>query len=182
MPKPRYNEIDKECPICGGIIWGKGQRVLLEGAKITVCDNCAQYGTKIYKPITNVQMKTKGQIKTQMAPKKQTFKPKGIEELEIVTDYAKRIRNVRNNLRLNQDQFAQKLNEKPSLLRRIEARKVEPTIKLAKKIQEVYKIKLLKKIDETKISVQETKFMKKSTGSSLGDIAFIKKKSKDSDS
>jgi putative transcription factor len=179
MPKPRYNEIDKECPICGGIIWGKGQRVLLEGAKITVCDNCAQHGTKIYKPVTNVQMKKKGQIKTQIAPKKQTFKPKGIEELEIVIDYAKRIKNVRNNLRLNQDQFAQKLNEKPSLLRRIEAGKVEPTIKLAKKIQEVYKIKLLKKIDETEINVQETKFMKKSTGSSLGDIAFIKKKSKD---
>jgi putative transcription factor len=182
MPKPRYNEIDKECPVCGGIIWGKGQRVLLEGAKITVCDNCAQHGTKIYKPLTNVQMKKKGQIKSQIAPKKQTFKPKGIEELEIVMDYAKRIRNVRNNLRLNQDQFAQKLNEKPSLLRRIEAGKVEPTIKLAKKIQEVYKIKLLKKIDETEISVRETKFMKKSTGSSLGDIAFIKKKNKDPDS
>ncbi|MBA7704505.1 hypothetical protein ES703_113317 [subsurface metagenome] len=102
--------------------------------------------------------------------------PKEVEELEIVIDYAKRIRNVRNNLKLNQDQFAQKLNEKPSLLRRIEAGKVEPTIKLAKKIQEVYKIKLLKKVDETEFSVQKTKFMKKSTGSSLGDIAFIKKK------
>jgi len=182
MPKPRYNEIDKECPICGGIIWGKGKRVLLEGAKITVCDNCAQYGTKIYKPPTNVQIKKNAQRKPQTVQKKQRFKPKEVEELEIVIDYAKRIRNVRNNLKLNQDQFAQKLNEKPSLLRRIEAGKVEPTIKLAKKIQEVYKIKLLKKVDETEFSVQKTKFMKKSTGSSLGDIAFIKKKSKDSDS
>ncbi|GAG71181.1 unnamed protein product [marine sediment metagenome] len=59
---------------------------------------------------------------------------------------------------------------------------MEPTIKLAKKIQQVYKIKLLKKVDETEFNVQETKFMKKSTGSSLGDIAFIKKKSKDSNS
>ncbi|MFX1344197.1 MAG: multiprotein bridging factor aMBF1 [Promethearchaeota archaeon] len=182
MPKPRYSEIDKECPVCGGIIWGRGQRVLLEGAKITVCDNCAQHGTKIYKPINNIQKKNIGQIRSKTAPKKQSFKPNGIEELEIVIDYAKRIRNVRNNLRLNQDQFAQKLNEKPSLLRRIEAGKVEPTIKLAKKIQEMYKIKLLKKLDETEFRVQETKFMKKSTGSSLGDIAFIKKKSKDSDS
>ena len=182
MPKPRYNEVDKECPICGGIIWGKGQRVLLEGAKITVCDNCAQHGTKIYKPTRNVQIKKTAQMKTQIAPKRQIFKPKRIEELEIVLDYAKRIKNVRNNLRLNQDQFSQKLNEKPSLLRRIEAGKVEPTVKLAKKIQEVYNIKLLKKIDETEFSVQETKFMKKSTGSSLGDIAFIKKKGKDSDS
>lgn len=182
MPKTRYSEVDKECPICGGIIWGKGQKVLLEGAKITVCDNCAQHGTKIYKPSNNVQIKKTAQKKPQTNLKKQTFKPKRIEELEIVLDYAKRIRNVRGNLRLNQDQFAQKLNEKPSLLRRIEAGKVEPTIKLAKKIQQVYKIKLLKKVDETEFNVQETKFMKKSTGSSLGDIAFIKKKSKDSNS
>jgi putative transcription factor len=182
MPKPKYDELDKECPICGGIIWGKGQRVLLEGAKITVCDNCAQHGTKIYKPATNAQITKVAQRKSQIGPKRQKFKPKGIEDLEIVLDYAKRMRDVRSNLRLNQDQFAQKLNEKPSLIRRIEAGKVEPTIKLAKKIQKVYKIRLLKKVDETEFRVQETKFMKKSTGSSLGDIAFIKKKSKDSDS
>ncbi|GAG71186.1 unnamed protein product [marine sediment metagenome] len=66
------------------------------------------------------------QKKPQTNLKKQAFKPKRIEELEIVLDYAKRIRNIRSNLRLNQDQFAQKLNEKPSLLRRIEAGKVEP--------------------------------------------------------
>jgi len=35
MPKPTFNENDKECQICGSIIWGKGQRVILEGAKIT---------------------------------------------------------------------------------------------------------------------------------------------------
>ena len=51
MPKSRYNEIDKECPICGSIIWGKGQRVLLEGAKITVCLNCAQHGKKLQKNV-----------------------------------------------------------------------------------------------------------------------------------
>ena len=97
-------------------------------------------------------------------------------------DYAKRIRNVRNSLNLNQDQFAQKLNEKPSLLKRIETGKVEPTIKLAKKILKVYNIQLIKKADDTEFNVQETKFMKRSAGSSLGDIAYIKKKSKDLDS
>ena len=182
MPKPRYNELDKECPICGGIIWGRGQKVLLEGAKITVCDNCAQHGKKIYKPSPNVQFKKTSQKKPQTTPNKQRIKPRDVEEVEIVLDYAKRIRNARNNLKLNQDQFAQKLNEKPSLLRRIEAGKVEPTVKLAKKIQKIYNIQLMKKTDETEFNVQETKFMKRSAGSSLGDIAFIKKKNKDSDS
>lgn len=179
MPKPRFNELDKECPVCGGIIWGKGQKVLLEGAKITVCDNCAQHGKKIYKSPSNVNITKPRQSRPQSAVRKQSLKPKGVEELEIVLDYAKRIRNVRDNLNLNQDQFAQKLNEKPSLLKRIESGKVEPTLKLVKKILKVYNIQLIKKADDTEFNTQETKFMKKSTGSSLGDIASIKKKSKD---
>jgi len=181
MSKPRYNELDKECPICGGIIWGRGQRVLLEGAKITVCDNCAQHGKKIYKAPKNATIAKRTQKRPQSNARKQPIKPKGVEALEIVSDYANRIRNTRNNLKLNQDQFAQKLNEKPSLLKRIEAGKVEPTIKLAKKIQKIYNLQLIKKSDDSQINIQDTKFMKKSAGSSLGDIAFIKKKSKDTE-
>lgn len=179
MAKPRYNALDKECPICGGLIWGKGQRVLLEGARITVCDNCAQHGVKIRAPSKSYQIKKTYQKKPTVTPKKQTVKSREIDEFEIIPNYANKIRTVRNSLGLNQDQFAQKLNEKPSLLRRIEAGRVEPTVKLAKKIQEVYKIKLLKSTDETELNIQDKKFMKKSTGSSLGDIAFIKKKSKE---
>ena len=176
MPKSRYNEIDKECPICGSIIWGKGQRVLLEGAKITVCHNCAQHGIKIQKPPTNTHVKKSYPYTRKTPPKRQALKEKFVNNLEIIPDYSKKIRNKRNSLGLNQDQFAQKLNEKPSLLRRIEAGKVEPTIKLAKKIEDVYKIKILKKADENEAMVQKNKYMKKSNGTSLGDIAFIKKK------
>ncbi|UCD02095.1 MAG: TIGR00270 family protein [Promethearchaeota archaeon] len=176
MPKPQYNEIDKECPICGSIIWGRGQRVILEGAKITVCLNCAQHGIKIQKPAVSTHFKKPPSRNRESLTKKQISKKEIINELEISPDYAKKIRNVRNSLGLNQDQFAQKLNEKPSLIRRIEAGKVEPTIKLAKKIEDVYKIEILKKVDEIEANVQDSKFMKRSSGTSLGDIAFIKKK------
>jgi len=182
MPKPISLENDKECQICGSIIWGKGQRVILEGARITVCYNCAQHGTKIHKPSSYTYGKKPIKKKPYAAAKRQSFKPTTTEELEIVSDYARRVKNVRNSLRLNQDQFAQKLNEKPSLIRRIETGKAEPTVKLAKKIQKIYKIQLLTKSDEMDFNVQENKFMKKSSGSSLGDIALIKKKRKDSDS
>jgi putative transcription factor len=176
MPKSRYNEVDKECPVCGSIIWGKGQRVLLEGAKITVCHNCAQHGIKIQKPPATTPYKKPYTRDKFSSSKQQKLKKPVVDNLEIIPEYAKKIRNVRNSLGLNQDQFAQKLNEKPSLLRRIEAGKAEPTIKLAKKIENVYKIKILKKVDEIEVSTQDSKYMKKSTGTSLGDIAFIKKK------
>jgi putative transcription factor len=176
MPKSRYNEVDKECPICGSIIWGKGERVLLEGAKITVCHNCAQHGIKIQKLPTSTQARKTYSYNKKEVPKQQVAKKKYIDDIEIVPDYAKKIRIKRTSLGLNQDQFAQKLNEKPSLLRRIEAGKVEPTIQLAKKIEDVYKIKILKKSDEIEANIQDNKYMKKTAGTSLGDIAFVKKK------
>jgi putative transcription factor len=176
MPKSRYNKIDKECPICGSIIWGKGQTVLLEGAKITVCDSCAQHGTKIQKSQSIIQKRKFTSQGRQALPKQKNLKKDLLDDWEIAPDYAKKIRNKRNSLGLNQDQFAQKLNEKPSLIRRIEAGKAEPTIKLAKKIEDVYNINILKKPDGIDTNIQKNKYMKKSTGMSLGDIAFVKKK------
>lgn len=175
MAKKGFNNLDKECPICGSIIWGKGVRVLIEEAKITVCQACAKHGKKIYIPQISKPKQTKS-LQT-----KRTFKKLELDDgLEIVSDYYHKIRKVRQSLSLNQDHFAQKLNEKPSLIRRIEAGKVEPTIKLAKKIEKVYNIRLLKKRDESEASVSTDKFLKRSTGRSLGDIAFIKKKDKKS--
>ncbi|KKM99718.1 hypothetical protein LCGC14_1145020 [marine sediment metagenome] len=177
MPKLGSNKFDKECPICGGIIWGRGQRVLLEGTKITVCQNCAQHGIILHEPLLN-RSKTHTHYSIKARPsKRKGIKKTLIDDLEIVPEFAKKIKNVRNLLGLNQDQFAQKLNEKPSLLRRIETGKVEPTIKLAKKIQEVYNIILLQKSDDSiEAKVRDSKYMKKSSRTSLGDLAFIKKK------
>ena len=174
--KKRNTGIENECSICGGIIWGKGEKVLIEGAKITVCSSCAQYGKKIITKNSQVYKKQPSVYKASVVKSNFTSKKKNIldSSMEIVSDYAKRIRDTRAYNKLNQEQFAQKLNEKPSLLRRIESGKAKPTEKLAKKIEKVYSIKLLKKVDE--LVVNTKKYMKRDTASSLGDIAFVKKK------
>lgn len=176
MHKKKNVKINDDCPICGGKIWGKGQKVLIEGAKITVCQNCAHLGKRIITKPKQSPIKKTLPSKQKISKSNRTFNPKNTLEpsLEIVSDYPKRLRNVRAKDNLTQEQFAQKINEKPSLIRRIESGKVEPNLKLAKKIEEIYNIKLLKEIDE--IQVNTKKFMKKSSGSSIGDIAFIKKK------
>jgi len=178
MSKKIANEFEKECPICGGKIWGRGEKVLLEGAKITVCQSCAQFGIKIKAKPQMIETTKKLYPKPTSSVKKVVRHREIEESIEIVSDYVVRIREARNARGLNQDQFAQKLNEKPSLLRRIEAGKVEPTTKLAKKIEEVYNIKLLKQVDEIEPAAKQNQYMKKSSGSSLGDIAYVKKKKK----
>jgi putative transcription factor len=175
MSRKESNQFDRDCQICGGKIWGKGVKVLLEGAKIVVCQSCAQDG-KIVHEQKKRAYRTTSSPKGSTQTRKRYIPEKKEDNLEIVSDFAKRIRNARQSRGLNQDQFAQKLNEKPSLLRRIEANKVKPTIKLANKIQQVYGIKLIKQIDTVEATELSSKYMKKSVGSSLGDIAFIKKK------
>lgn len=165
-----FDDEERRCPICDGIIW-KGQKVLIEGVKMTVCNSCAQYGKKLLAKPKSTYLKKSHSTEPKSSSRNSINK---MDDVEIVPDYAKKIRNVRTLKKLNQDQFAQKLNEKPSLLRRIESAKVKPTIKLAKKIEKVYNITLLKKSDE--IEVNTKKYMKKQTSSTLGDIAFIKKK------
>ena len=174
MAKKNRTEYDKECPICGGIIW-KGQKVLIEGAKMTVCQSCAKEGKVIYEsPKKSVQKK---EVKSKSYKSNKLYREaEKFENIEIIPNYAALIHKARISRGLNQDQFAQKLNEKPSLLRRIETGKVEPTLELAKKIEKVYQIKLIKEIDKIEPSAQSSKYMKKSNSSTLGDIAFIKKK------
>ena len=176
MSKKISSQFEKECPICGGKIWGRGQKVLIEGAKITVCQSCAQYGVKIKNVPKTTDKVRQNYSKPNASSKKKAYTRQIDDGLEIVVDYVNKIRNARNSRGLNQDQFAQKLNEKPSLLRRIEAGKVEPTIKLAKKIEQVYGITLVKKVDEIEPSTTQNKYMKKSGSTSLGDIAIVKKK------
>ena len=176
MQKKKTPERENICPICGGIIWGKGQKVLIEGAKITVCDSCVQYGKKIITKTESLNIKKKYPVKKRNLETSKVSNKVNYSEstTEIVPDYAKKIRDIRTFNHLNQDQFAQKLNEKPSLIRRIESGKAEPTEKLAKKIESVYNIKLLKKAEDYIVSTKD--YMKKQKKSSLGDIAIIKKK------
>jgi putative transcription factor len=174
MSGREFNKFEKECPICGSVIWGKGQKVLLEGAKITVCQACAKHGQKIKSSHTSSQTKLSGDFRQKKPQQRVRRKVDGLMEMELVSDYTRKIRSARNANHLTQEQFAQKINEKPSLLRRIEAGKAEPTLKLAQKLEKHYKIKLLKRVDE--VEVDTRKYMKKDKSSSLGDIAFIKKK------
>ena len=80
------NKNKDECPVCGGIIWGRGQKVIIEGARMTVCDNCAQFGTRV----KNVPKKVKSTIRTSVSSgqskKPPKPKPKTTVSAQIIDD------------------------------------------------------------------------------------------------
>ena len=64
------------------------------------------------------------------------------EGMEIAEDYGMKIKEARERAGLKQTELAQKINEKQSLLRKIEHEEILPTDEVRKKIERILKITL----------------------------------------
>jgi len=132
----------------------------IEGMEMSVCSKCTQFG----------QIKKRPQIKEQIAQrtfKKSTRSEPHLEMTEtIVSDYAQKIRKAREKLGLKQEDFAKRINEKESLLHKMETGSFEPNISLAKKLQKLLNIKLIEKIEEKRLTPSKIS----SEGLTIGDL------------
>lgn len=130
---------------------GKLFKTSIEGSELNVCKECSKYGKII------------GPVKIETTEKKQTRKSKTVsfpdEEIIqiIVPDYSERIKKKRNELGLKQEEFAKKINEKESLIHKIETYQFEPGIKLARKIEKFLKISLIEQHKEEHKKIEKTK-------------------------
>jgi putative transcription factor len=121
-----------------------------------VCPKCARYGTTFRSYV----------------PRK-TRKPRPEEEkLEVVEGFPGIIHAERERKGWKQEELAQKINEPESVVKRLESGKMHPSEKMARKLEGLLGVKLLEKVEEQKIDLSR----KKSEGSTLGDLAFIKKR------
>ncbi len=66
-----------------------------------------------------------------------------LDEDLIVPDYASIIRKARESLGLTQEQLGRLINEKPSVIRRIESGAMVPTPVIARKLERALKIRLI---------------------------------------
>ena len=147
-----------QCELCGAE--GRLYKVKIEGSIMNVCEKCKRFGTPIstyHKPI-NYKKK-----------KKTIEKPEIIEE--IVPDYANLIREARESHKMKQDEFARKINEKDSIIHKIETGHFKPSLKLAKKIEKFFGIKLIQEIEDSDNKVKTSDDT--GSGFTIGD--FIKK-------
>jgi len=160
-----------QCEVCGRKIIGKQYKATIEGAIMLVCDECAHYGTRRWE----VEPKPKARPIQPPKPKPPTLQvpsvQKAIQEeaLELVEDYPKKIRQAREKLGLTHEELGRKINERVSLLRKIETAKVSPTQSLAEKLEHVLKIKLLAPAIEPKVP-QKALIAKPKQEFTLGDL------------
>jgi len=90
--------------------------------------------------------------------------------MEVVEDSGARIRQAREAKGMSLEDLGRKINEKVSLLKKLESKRIKPNHRLAEKIQYALKIELLVPVAEGKAPKN---LMTKSTASkavTLGDL------------
>jgi putative transcription factor len=128
-----------ECELCGS---GKANRkTRIDGAVLTVCEKCVGYGEEI-RPI-EVKIAKKPIPKLEMGDVlKQNF--------NII------ISNSRNKMSLKQEDLAKKLNEKLSIIKRVEEG-WEPTPNLISKLEKFFNIELTENPEDKKLEKKTSK-------------------------
>ena len=125
----------EECELCGN----KTANIYIvdvEGVELRVCAKCAK-GKHV---ISKVDTEEHGHQGRKPIPQSSAIKRQ--EEAEIIDDYGKVIREARGRMKLPLNTLAEMINEKETLLYRVENQKTLPTIELAKKLEKALGIKL----------------------------------------
>ena len=135
-------------------------KVKIEGTVMQVAEEFIRYGEFI------------GEVKKEApAARKRVLSPQEAPEERICDNFAEQIRQKRESLGLTQEDFAKKINEKISVLHKIETGHVEPGINLARKIERFLKIRLV----EISESASAAPPQSKSESYTLGDFIKVKK-------
>ncbi len=79
------------------------------------------------------------------------------DETIIIDDYGKKIIEAREKINLTREKFAKKINEKESVIRRVESGEMEPDDKLTEKLERFLKIKLKVPYEEAKTTEKPRK-------------------------
>jgi putative transcription factor len=122
------------CELCG--YSGNLIKAIIEGSLLNVCENCAKFGKAII-------------LKQQPQQKIKPVKHKITELINIINpDYSKLIKESREKLGMKQEDLAKKIDEKTSIIHKLETGHLQPTISLAKKLERTLSIRLIEIYEE----------------------------------
>ena len=149
------------CEICGKKVIGRPVRVKIEGSMMQTCKECSKFG--------KVQKEPQRPVKPRTTPRRPRYREPSHEVLE---DFNVVIRQAREKQKWSREELAVKVNEKASVISRIESGRMVPDIKLARKLEKILKITLLEKTED---ETQEETGSQRVRGATIGDIALIKR-------
>jgi len=166
------------CEVCGSQIYGKPRKVMIEGAKMIVCEKCAKLGSPYLEPENKpsrsfyrlVERRKRTSPAIAFTARRRTINLP--ENLEIRERFGSLVRKARENMGLSHEELGKKIGEKVSVLKKIESEKMIPDQKLAKKLEHALKVKLLVPSEEYEVPGEAS--APPSQELTLGEIAQLK--------
>jgi putative transcription factor len=134
------------CEVCGSPLRASPNRVEIDGAVMIVCNNCSKLGRALG-PAIPAQARVSPVQNAVRTMTQRPIQPIDVE-FEVDPEYNLKIRQAREKLGLSQEQLGQLLNEKPSVIRMVESRKLKPDLTLTRKFMHQLKINLLVSLSE----------------------------------
>jgi putative transcription factor len=164
------------CEVCGRKIHSSPIRAEIEGARLTVCIECSKHGKIIRDEEFEREPKTLKKPLRSMPfiQKKKLMQARVDITQEIVEGYDSKIRQARERRGLSHEELGKKINEKASVLSKLETGKMTPNNILVIKLEHALKIKLLVPIKEEKIQQGIPKSFNREP--TLGDLIQLNKK------
>jgi len=150
------------CEVCGREIRGPPYRRIIEGAKMTVCEQCSRFGSEewTYRPVASPPR----------PPRRDEVE--SAESLTPVEGYGRRIREAREKLGLDPEKLGRAIGEKTSTLKRFEREELVPDQAVAQKIRRILKVDIL-----TRESIKDTTASPPAKGNpTIGDLMKLKEK------
>ncbi len=145
------------CEMCGkNVTFCK--KVTIEGVHLEVCTECSKFGTEARKEKGKEVAGPKPVITQRLESREKRSRPRDIYEgveKDLVDDYTERIRDGRQGKGLSQKDLAARLNERVTIISKIETGDMRPDEKLIVKLQKELGIVLKEKVS-TVVAAKES--------------------------
>jgi putative transcription factor len=160
------------CELCGKET-PKTRTVLVEGTELKVCPECAKFGED--RSTTKKETGPKAQIAQRLERRERRMRSRDVysqgETLELAEDYSNRIRKARMSRDWKQEDLASKINEKKSVITKIESGHMRPSDSLIGKLEKALGITLMEKVPLMKPDAKQSS----SKGMTLADFVKVEK-------
>ena len=146
-----------QCEMCGAET-ANPKTIKVEGAELDVCSDCTEFGTEVK---TESSSSTSTKYSTSSSGGSSGLSSSGgnssggsrrrrdmFDEMqELASDYDERIRNAREEASYSQEELASELNEKASLVRKLERGDILPSDDVRKKLEKKLGVSLLEAVE-----------------------------------
>jgi len=146
------------CELCGNDS-DSLKKAKIEGATLNVCSSCAEMG----ETVETTSKKTRKKKKKKKRTRRQNREV-------LATDYGERVKQARENDKLSIKEVANDLNEKESVIKKIESQDLKPDKSLASKLSKKFGIELYVNPEVSDVDTDSGD----DRSATLGDVAEVK--------